>query len=401
MHANLRTGAVLLAVGGLGLGLVGVGARAAMTDSGSVNESVKVGKLECKVTSTDPAAVISPDGHTVTVNLPDILSSASGNAYSNFTVVNTGTMPELVHWSVTTGGTIAFQPAGRMGYTVGPNGNLVTTDLTLAAGASHSYDNMGFQWATLQQADLGQTASVTYTANCGEVPPPPVSHIQFIGLASEAGHAALTLPAGAQAGDMILVLEAGTAAVATPTGYTNIATPVAPRNNLSYKVMVAGDNSVPAPAATVTDIEVAVYRGVSGIGSHTYFSANSNGVGVSGGSPLYYPLKSIALDGVSGPAMTKTDGSSWVVNMGYDAYASTNMNLLSFNKVISSSPTPYVMDGPLAGNRAQPVDVHVGLADTGAGVAAYPGGAWSSPGDNFPLPGSHGVADHVIELLSA
>jgi hypothetical protein len=346
--------------------------------------------------------VISNGGHTVTINLPDILSSASSNAYSNFTVTNTGTMPELVHWTVAASGTIAFQPTGNMGYTVGPNGNLLTTDLTLAPGAGHYYDSVGFQWAQLQQADLDKTASVTYTAHCGEVPPPPVSHIQFIGLASEAGHAALTLPAGTQPGDMMLVLEAGgSATVATPAGYTNIALPVAPRSNMSYRVMVAGDTSVPAAAAAVTDIEVAVYRGVSGIGAHSYTSGNLNNVGLSAGSPLYYPLRSVALDGVSGPAMLKTDGSSWVVNMGYDAYASTNMNLLSFNKIISSSPTPYVMDGPLAANRAQSTDVHVGLADTGAGVAAYPGGAWSSPGDNFPLPGTHGVSDHVIELLSA
>ena len=122
IHTNLRRGAVLLAVGGLGLGLVGVGARAAMTDSGSVSGSIKVGKLECTLTSTDPLAVISNGGHTVTINLPDILSSASSNAYSNFTVTNTGTMPELVHWTVAASGTIAFQPTGNMGYTVGPNG---------------------------------------------------------------------------------------------------------------------------------------------------------------------------------------------------------------------------------------------------------------------------------------
>ena len=132
--------------------------------------------------------------------------------------------------------------------------------------------------------------------------------------------------------------------------------------------------------------------------AHTYFSGNSNAVGLSGGSSLYYPLKSIPLDGVSGPAMTKTDGSSWVVNMGYDAYASTNMNLLSFNAVTGASPV--VVGAQIAANRPQSTDAHMGLADTGAGVAAWAGGAWTSPGDNFPLPGSHGVADHVIELVS-
>ena len=65
---------------------------------------------------------------------------------------------------------------------------------------------------------------------------------------------------------------------------------------------------------------------------HSYFSANANSVGMSGGSSLYYPLNSVPLDGVNGPAMTKMDGSSWVVNMGFDGYALTNMSALSFNK---------------------------------------------------------------------
>ncbi len=284
----------------------------------------------------------------------------------------------------------------------------MTTDLTLAGGAQPhvrerlGFNGVGFLWAALpDNTYLGKTASVTYTANCGEVPAAPASKISFVGLASEAGHAALTLPAGWVPGDFAVVLEAGSAAVATPTGYTLIANPVAPRNATFYRELVAGDTAVPAAATTVTDMEVAIYRGVSGIGSHTYIGGNLNNVGLSGGSPLYYPLKCNALDGVTGPAMTKTDGSSWVACMGYDAYASTNMNLLTFQSIVSSGPTPYVLDGTIAANRSSATSTPMSASPTAA--PARPRGrvgAWGTPGDNFPLPGTHGVAIHTIELLS-
>jgi predicted ribosomally synthesized peptide with SipW-like signal peptide len=397
---NIRKAAVALAAGGTALGLISMGVGASFSDAGSATQTIKTGNLSCTLSSTDTAAVVSNGGHTITVNLPDIVSSAAGSAYSNVSVNNIGSMPLVVHWTEATSGTATWQPTGTFGYTLGSNGNLLSTDLTLAAGASHAYDNLGFQWTALTNADLGATASVAYTANCADVPPAPASNISFIGLATEAGHAALNLPAGAQAGDTILVLEAGSSAPATPTGYTSVQSTTAPRSATFYRTMVAGDTAVPAAATTVTDVEIAVYRGVASVGSHTSYSQNSNNVGLSGGSPLYFPLKSVPLDGVTGPAMTKTDGSSWVVNMGYDAYASTNMNLLSFNTIVSSTPTPYVVGSQDAANRPQSTDTHVGLADTGAGVATWAGGAWTSPGDNFPLPGTHGVVNQVIELLS-
>jgi hypothetical protein len=404
---KIRRWAPAAAILAVAVALVGGGVRASFTDTGSAAAHVAVGTFAVQISSTDPHAVVSPDGKSVTITLPTIQSSAAGNAYvQDLTVTNTGSIPMRVHWTETTGGTLAptqWQPSGFMGYATGTAANNMSTDLTLAAGASHTYgaggNGVGFLWAELDNTYLGKTAQVTYTANATEVPPAPQSHIQFIGLASEAGHAALTLPAGAQAGDLALVLEQGTAIVATPTGYTNIAQPVAPRGNMAYRVLQAGDTTVPAAATTVTDMEVAIYRNAS-VGSHTYYSANANNVGLSGGSPLYYPLKSTPLDGVTGPAMTKTDGSSWVVCMGYDSYASTNMSQMSFNTITSAGP-PYVLDGQIAANHsASNTDAHVGLADSGGGVAAWLGGAWGSPGDNFPLPGTHGVAVHTVELLS-
>lgn len=414
MSNKSRKVAGIFASVAVGVGLLGGGVYAAYTDGATATDNVNVGKFACKVTA--PAGPnVAQNGNSVTITNPGgIQSSASSNLETTASVTNTGDMPMTVHWDITHSvnvdhnGASLWQSVGAMGYAAGSGTNLMSNDITLAPGATNLTPyTIGFMWGELPNNDyLGQAFSVTYTATCKEVSTPQ-SKITFVGYATEAGHAALNLPAGSQPGDIAVVLEGGTASVATPTGYNNIATPVAPRNMTAYRMLVAGDTSVPAAATTVTDMEVAVYRGVAGVGSHTYTSGNSNGIGLSGGSPLYYPLKSIGLDGVSGPAMTKTDGSSWVVNMGFSSYASANMNLLSFNTIISSSPTPYVMGAADATNRSSnSSDAHVGLADTGnaggtnGGVAAWATSAWTNPGYNFPLPGTSGVADHVIELLS-
>ncbi len=376
----------VLACMGVGLGLMGAGVYASYSDSATASQSIDVsGQFACALSSTDHNWVISPDGHTATLDWGTLNSSSNqpgaSPLYSDLTIANTGSIPEVVKWTVTHGGTIDFQPTGRMGYTAGsPDMTGAGNNVQLAPGASQNYTNLGFQWAELTNADLGKSASVSYHADCGEVPPPAASKVQFVGIASEAGHAALTLPPGSQPGDIAVVLEAGSAVVATPGGYSNIATPVAPRNMSAYRVLVAGDTAVPAAATTVTDMEVAVYRGASGVGSHTYISGNLNNVGGTA-----YPLKCNALDGVSGPAMTKTDGSSWVMCMGLDTYASTNANQMVF-------------DANTTNRSSGLADPHMGLADSNAGVATWATVGW--PGDNFPLPGTHGVAVHTIELLS-
>src|SRR5579883_945723 len=116
---SLRTGVVLLAAGAVGLGLIGSGVRAAITDSATATVNASVGSFSCQLSSTDPNMVISNNGHTATLNWPAIESSTAGSDYSNLTVKNTGSIPMVVHWTEATGGTIAWQPAGRMGYTLG------------------------------------------------------------------------------------------------------------------------------------------------------------------------------------------------------------------------------------------------------------------------------------------
>lgn len=186
MKINLRrwaSGLGLLSVLGL---LVGAGVQASYLDSGSATVNQSVGTFSCTLSTTYPNSVISPDGHTVTMNMPTILSSAAGTSYADLTVRNSGTIPAVVHWTIVTGGSIAWLPAGRMGYVAGTVADPMSTDLTLASGASHTYSTTGFQWNVLTNADIGQTASVAYTANCGEVPAIPQSKISFVGAANEA-----------------------------------------------------------------------------------------------------------------------------------------------------------------------------------------------------------------------
>lgn len=162
---SAKTAAVLLAATGLGFGLIGSGVHATMTDGGSVSESVSVGSLHCAVSSTDPGAVVA--GNSVTLQLPSIQSSAAGSAgYANVTVSNTGTMPEVVHWTTALSGLSSR-------FTAAPGTPSIASDVTLAVGANQPYSGFGFVWSTLSNPDLGTSGSVTYTANCGEVPPPP------------------------------------------------------------------------------------------------------------------------------------------------------------------------------------------------------------------------------------
>ena len=83
--------------------------------------------------------------------------------------------------------------------------------------------------------------------------------------------------------------------------------------------------------------------------------------------------------------MTKTDGSSWVTCMGGDGFATTNAKQMVFDSNTTNRSS---------GNAV----AFTGLADTNGGVAAWTKAGWG--GDNFVLPGSHGVAVYVTELLS-
>ena len=163
----MRRLAGILVIAALALGALGAGVGASFMDSASAALNINVGTFSCSVSSTDPNVTVVND-HSITFALPLITSSAAGSSYvQNVKVTNSGSMPELVHWTFATGGTIAWSPSGRMSYAT----DSMSTDATLAGGASQTYTgNIGFVWTALAMADLGQSAQLTMTANCGEVP---------------------------------------------------------------------------------------------------------------------------------------------------------------------------------------------------------------------------------------
>lgn len=190
MPNKLRKVAGIFASGAVGVSLLGGGVYATMNDSATATDSVNVNKLACTVTSADPNAQVSQDGKSVTITEPAITSSTSGNYFaSDVTVHNTGSIPELVHWTFsyspdpsTSPGNTLWQPGGLMGFATGTTANNMTTDIILQSGDSHVYgggsNGVGYMWATLTNQYLGQPFSATMTANCSE---PPASSISYVG----------------------------------------------------------------------------------------------------------------------------------------------------------------------------------------------------------------------------
>ena len=151
----------LLMAAGLVVGMFGSGVGAAFTDSVLAIQNIKVGTFGCTISSTTPNAVVSNAGKTVTYNAPDIMGSAAGNSPFSFTVTSTGNIPVNVHLTQTT--------------PVAPFTSILVNpaDVVLPAGQNTTYA-AGLQWPELVTADLGKAATITYTANCGEVPAAPV-----------------------------------------------------------------------------------------------------------------------------------------------------------------------------------------------------------------------------------
>ena len=154
---SLRKVAALLAAFGLIVGAIGSGVGAQFFDSVTANEHISVGTFECKIYTAAPAsAVIAPDGKSVSYTAPTIMSSAPGSAPFSFTVQNTGSIPDVL--TVSTSPALSA-PWSVIGEPFAP--------VPLASGAMHTY-NTGIQWTELDNTNLGQQGTVTWTVNCGE-----------------------------------------------------------------------------------------------------------------------------------------------------------------------------------------------------------------------------------------
>lgn len=146
--------AALIGVAALVLGLTGAGLYAQFTDSATATQNVSVGTFNIDVTAPAPAVVDLAAG-TVTLDSGTLLSSASGSKPFSFTVTSTGTIPV----SVTVAASALPAPFGSMLTDVGP--------VLLSQGQSHVF-NGGIAWTELENENIGQAVSITYTITAAE-----------------------------------------------------------------------------------------------------------------------------------------------------------------------------------------------------------------------------------------
>jgi len=161
-HLGIKAATVLLAVGGLGFGMMGTGVHAAFTDAGHATESVSVGTFGIQFVnlSSNCTADGGSGAWTVTCNIPMLTSSAAGSAPISFSIKDTGTI----------GGSYTVSPGVISGQVTGatqfvdllPSGVASTP---LAAGATSAPVNAGLSWGALVNGNEGQNVSVVYTIN--------------------------------------------------------------------------------------------------------------------------------------------------------------------------------------------------------------------------------------------
>lgn len=154
---NLRKLAALLAASGLVVGLIGSGVGAQFYDQVTGNEIINVGTFQCKIIPPSDGT-ISGDAKSVTYTAPTIMSSAPGSAPFSFTVENTGSIADVLTVSVSA----VSSPFSIIGAPFAP--------VALAAAGTHTYST-GVSWTALDNSNLGQSGTVTWTVNCGENTP--------------------------------------------------------------------------------------------------------------------------------------------------------------------------------------------------------------------------------------
>jgi len=150
-HLGLKTAAVMLAAGGLGVGLIGSGVRASFTQTGTATANVAVGTESLSISAPGGTVV----GNTVTVNCPTIQSSAAGTCPLTVSVKNTGSMPFTL--SVVSSDGLST-PWSDMLAVPGP----IPAPQVVAPNATAVF-NGGIAWSVLSNTDLGTAKSLTYT----------------------------------------------------------------------------------------------------------------------------------------------------------------------------------------------------------------------------------------------
>jgi hypothetical protein len=156
---SLRKIVGLLAGFALAVGLIGAGVGAQFTDQVKAIENINVGTFGCQIVDATPIGAsngIALDGKSVTYTAPTINSSVPGSAPFSFTVKNTGTIEQVL--TVATSA-VTTPPWSIIGAPFGP--------VALAGGASNVY-HTGVSWTELDNSNLNQHGSVTWTVSCNE-----------------------------------------------------------------------------------------------------------------------------------------------------------------------------------------------------------------------------------------
>jgi len=154
---SLRKIAGLLVAGGIAVALIGGGVGASFFDNVSATQNIHVATLACTIIAPTEGT-IAGDGKSVTYTAPEITSSVASTAPFHIYVSNTGGVN--ITASITAGAV-----SGPPEFTTLPLG----VPQAVTVGSWVMFD-AGLQWSVLQNSDMNQWASITYTVHCGDGP---------------------------------------------------------------------------------------------------------------------------------------------------------------------------------------------------------------------------------------
>jgi hypothetical protein len=124
-------------------------------------QSINVATFGCAISDGGGGLLGALDAHgnahSVTFDPYTITSSAPGGEAIHFTVQNTGSMPAVL----TVAAPSVSSPFSIIGDPFAP--------VSLAPNATNLYST-GVQWVSLDNSNLNQSASLTWTVNCGDGP---------------------------------------------------------------------------------------------------------------------------------------------------------------------------------------------------------------------------------------
>jgi hypothetical protein len=156
---QLKKFAMVFAIAGLSLTLVGAGLSAVFTDTGLVTQSVAIGTFDIVLSSTTPGAQIDAVNDTITYQAP-LITRSTGQAPLEFSVDNVGQIPVQITVTET-----ALQP-GWSSLLVNPGVIQLNPD-----DAPKSY-SAGLAWNDLGPDWMGGSTYIVYTVTANEVPAP-------------------------------------------------------------------------------------------------------------------------------------------------------------------------------------------------------------------------------------